>query len=187
MELGVTVHLKDQPGKKAVLVKHVVGDVFSKIDKNFIIDKKLQTARLKTFYCNRQKQGKVVADAPVEIVAVGQFAVAQYFPAKTLLQPSPLHKPCLSPAHEPLHLLPGAVFGLRNVLVTFGGEMMDVCVGRRQPDVVGEVEGWPHTDDKLRRLAHEIVFQPKMRIKPQAPPVRQAGLVEKSEPGLLLG
>ena len=83
MKLGMFVHLKDQPGKKAVLVEDVVSDVFSKIEHHFVIEQKLQTARLEAFFRDGKKQSEVVADAPVEVVIVGQFAVAQYFSAKT--------------------------------------------------------------------------------------------------------
>ncbi len=149
VQLGVFVHLIHQAGEKAVLVEMVVHDVISKIHHQFVVEQKLQTAGFKTFWGQGQKQSEIVPNAPVEVIALIQFVVVQYFASEAFFQSNPLHQSGFLPPHEPLHLLPGTMFGLCDVFVPFAGENMHISVGGGEPHVVAEVVGRPDTHNEL--------------------------------------
>jgi hypothetical protein len=83
-----------------------------------------------------------------------------------------------------LYLLPGAVFGLRNVFVVIGRKMIDESIAGGELGFIVEVPGGACTGNKNAWVFYQVLFGAKMKIGPEALFVGKSGLVEVAEPGL---
>lgn len=70
MQLRVFIYLVHQAQKQPVLVKVVVHDVLAEIDEKLVVDQKLQSTWFKSFFTEREEQGKIVPNTPIEIVTL---------------------------------------------------------------------------------------------------------------------
>lgn len=183
LEVQLFVELIAEPDKEPVLVENVIGDFFTGVEVYFIVENKKECFGVEKCMVQRYHQVKQVPETVVELIAILQF-IRSDFPVEPLFEPDPLLGLEALLAARPQNLLPEPVFG-PDGMQPGGGKTARVGVADRQPYVVFDEVRYPGPDE-LGRPAIEEIGPSGMYIQPEAPFVRQPGLIEIPQPCLAL-